>query len=216
MRLNRARQFAEYSEAMRWYLLDAYERSTIAERQAGLEWYPRAVHGCKVWAQQFGIEPATVASVIAALSPQCEWTANLRCALTLLQGEPLNPGNGALNVNIRKGMRILQDRATLPDAYFDYAPKVCAFARNLQGDSESVTIDAHAAQAALEDVTHNFNGRAGVYEVFADVYRSAAHTLGLRPCDFQAIVWHVWKREHPPAKKRAARTQWTPIGTLED
>lgn len=119
---------------------------------------------------------------------------------------------GALHANIAKARRILFDRAidTLP--YFPYGPKVASFARNIWGDSQFVTVDGHAAQAAIGDVRSTLTLRWPVYTVFAECYATVAGEIGLRPCDFQAIIWHTWKRLHPRVSKIAARKQWEAIG----
>jgi hypothetical protein len=91
---------------------------------------------------------------------------------------------------------------------------VNAFARNLQGDGSAVTVDTHATQAALNDVTVTIGLTAARYAVFADAYRAAAMHAGLRPCDFQAVVWHIWKRKYPRGLKNKLRQQWHVVGEL--
>lgn len=183
-------------------LLSVYHRSSLADRDAGLAWYPRACYGVEQWAKTLGLPRATVACVIATLSPQCRWEANLRIALEMLSGRMVSPGEGALNANIRKAYRVLADRADSVAPYFVSAPKVTAFSLNLQGYANAITVDTHAAQAALEDSTVKLRLPAARYSVFEASYRDAATLLGIRPCDFQAIIWCRWKREFSPEAKR--------------
>jgi hypothetical protein len=182
-------------------LLKLYARATDADKREGLAWYPTATNGARVWSATFDVDARTVASVIAAISPQCDWTSNLRIALELLSGQTLVTG-GALPCNVRTARRILSDRALAPDAYFKSAPKVCAFAQNLSGNGARVTIDTHAVQAAVNDPLWRKSLHAPQYQVFADVYADVARELNIRPCDFQAVIWCTWKRIHPTTSKQ--------------
>lgn len=179
-----------------------YTHATPADISEGMAWYPTAVAGCHAWADHYGLDYRTVACVIAAISPQCDWTSNLRIALELLSGQTIVTG-GALRANVQKARRILADGATDLTSYFVVGSKVNAFAHNLQGDPDAITIDNHAVQAAMNAPTTTIYLRVTAYNVFVDIYRDVADSLRLRPCDFQAIIWCVWKRRHSPAQKRA-------------
>ena len=75
-----------------------------------------------------------------------------------------------------------------------------------------VTVDTHAMQAALNDVKATYTLKWAPYAVFARCYVDAAKRLLRPPAEFQAIIWHTWKRMHPPASKRASRQQWAAMG----
>lgn len=189
-------------------ILAVYSRATAEETARGNAWYPTAARGCEVWSQAHGIDARTVASVIAALSPQCEWTMNLRHALNMLSGDnlPIAGPSQPLQANVRKARAILADRALSPDAYFIEGFKVKAFARNLQGDLQAVTVDTHAGQIALNDVSATPRlDHLSTYAPFADAYRKAARLLNMPPSAVQAVSWLVWKRLYAPGVKRAIR-----------
>lgn len=178
-----------------------YRRATPADLREGLAWYPTAVAGCVTWSRGFGVDARTIACTIAAISPQCDWTTNLRIAFELLSGQTLVSG-GALRMNVFKARQLLIDRAVSLNPYFKDGPKVRAFAANLCGDSTRVTVDAHAVQAALNDPLWRKSLHANQYAILADVYSAVARSFNLRPCDFQAIVWCTWKRRHSTANKK--------------
>ena len=193
---------------MRRNILRVLRQSTSEEVSAGVGWYPTAARGCVIWGEQYGVDARTVASVIAALSPQVEWQSNLRHALNMVANDALAIVSGAsrpLQANVRKANAILADGALLPDAYFKEAHKVCAFARNLQGDTQTVTVDAHAAQIAMNDPTYIFRFRRAQYAAVSRAYQHAARLEGLEPSELQAIVWLTWKRLYRPGHKRALR-----------
>lgn len=193
---------AAHAARYRRNLRRLYARATPADIREGLAWYPTAQAGCLTWSRAFGVDARTIACVIAAISPQCEWTSNLRIAFELLSGRTTVTG-GALRANVHKARRILADRATTIDGYFKDAPKVAPFAACLSG-VHGVVIDGHAAQAAMNVPGRTFAVRPGVmYRTFVDCYTDVARSLNLRPCDFQAIIWCAWKRRYSPARKRA-------------
>ncbi len=180
-------------------------QSTSEEVSAGIGWYATANRGCVIWGEQYNVDARTVASVIAALSPQVEWQSNLRHALNMVSGDngPVPGASHPLQANIRKARAILADNAFLPDSYFKSAPKVCAFARNLQGDTRTVTVDTHAAQIAMANPTYVFRFAPNPFKAVALAYQSAANLEGIEPCEMQAIVWLTWKRLFTPERKRS-------------
>lgn len=184
-------------------LIAVFAQATPDDISRGVAWYPAAEAGCRAWADVFALPAETVACVIAACSPQCAWDANLRVALAVLQGESVP--HGALPANVRKARKALRKRLTVLDDIMPQGPKVQNFARNLAGDADAVTVDTHAFQAALNDVTTQAIPRPGNYGIIADCYRAAARQVGLRPCDFQAVIWVVWKRLYPWTAKQQLR-----------
>lgn len=183
-------------------ILRVYARTSLAERAEGLDWYPSACRGVEAWSTTLDIPRATVACVIAALSPQCSWDANLRAALALLTGQHVPRDGGVLHVNIIKAQAILDGSLSSVLPTFKVAPKVTAFSLNLQGFGESVTVDTHAAAVALEDVMAVVRLTPQRYALFASAYVDAARMVGLRPCDLQATCWLRWRREFSPGAKR--------------
>lgn len=126
------------------------------------------------------------------------------CATNVLDERPASLGEGALPANVRKAEAILRDRAISIMPYFKSAPKVASFQQNLQGNMEYVTVDTHAAQAALNDPTVRVKLIWKAYVRFAEAYAANAAEVGISPAAYQAILWVTWKRLHPPAEKRAA------------
>lgn len=196
-------------------LLNLYHRQTSrADSESGLAWYPSARAIVGEWSRTYGLEPITIACVIAALSPQCEWSRNLIIADDILASRAVSIG-GALHANIRKARAILATRATTTINHLPYGPKVYHFACNLSGDCDAVTVDTHAIQAGLANVLSTVTLRWTPYLIFAECYRKAAHRVHLAPCDFQAVVWHTWKRLHPRVSKIVARAQWPSDDTID-
>jgi hypothetical protein len=194
-------KFVALRARMRRNLRRLYSRCTPEDKREGLAWYPTAVAGCLTWSRGFNVDARTIACTIAAISPQCDWTSNLRIAFELLSGQSVVSG-GAIRANVEKARRILADRAVSLAPYFKNGPKINAFAANLSGDASRVTVDVHAVQAALNDPLFNKPVNPAGYPVVAGVYREVAESFGVRPCDFQATIWCHWKRVHPTSRKK--------------
>lgn len=189
-------------------VLSVYHDATLAERKAGLDWYPNAHDVVLQWAGYYGRSIANVACVVAALSPQVSWERNLIIADDVLKGD--NPSiGGVLHVNLRKAEHVRDERISNLLTVFPGGPKVNSFAANLAGDySGAVTIDAHAAQAALADVLFTKDLPWAPYACIAAAYFEAARQLGIMPAHLQAIVWLAWKRMYSPETKRDIRRKW--------
>ena len=195
-------------DSMTATLKRAYERSSLLAQVAGKSWYPEARHIMREWSDEYGYSVDTCACVTAALSPQIEWTRNLIIADDILAGRVPSIG-GALPVNVVKAERLRDMRASCSDmlSIFPKGPKVNCFAANLAGDDSIVTVDGHAAQAALDDVQFSKPLGWKPYGDFAAAYVQAARDLGLSPSAFQAIIWLSWRERWPRLSKRAARRQ---------
>lgn len=97
------------------------ELATPSDVHAGRDWYPLARKIAGELADAYGQDVETVAGVIAVLSPQTEWMANVRGAEAVLRayaaGDPM-PEPGAVSTtyygNVRKAWAILQSGASFP------------------------------------------------------------------------------------------------------
>lgn len=165
-----------------------YARATESERSAGLAWYWRATDTIDTLAREFGTDRETVAGVVAILSPSCPWSRNIRGAHLVLSAHLVGDdwttckSASVYGANVRKAFTYLSgDRSVLR------GPKVTAFAANLRGDLDFVTIDIWATRAAIRADLPGRNRKA-----IDRAYRIAAKRAGISPAEFQAIIWvHV-------------------------
>ena len=199
-------------------LVKLYRLAEPADITDGFDWYPKARRIVAEWSTTYDYHTSAVACVIAAISPQCEWTRNLIIADDVLADRPVSIG-GALHVNITKARRLRDDSSLLQletgkrmVAVFPHGPKVTSFALNLAGNDSAVTMDGHAMQAALNNPRADYRLRWTPYLCFAQAYEAAAARLHVPSSTFQAVIWHVWKRLYPRMTKHAMRKQWEPIG----
>lgn len=174
------------------------DAATAEDLAAGIGWYDRARAVAESIAAETGLPARQCAGIIAALSPRCQWGANVSgaraTAIAAVNGKPMPAIAGILS-NRRKAWRIAngEDAGVVLSG-----PKVRAFFANIMGDVETVTIDMWAARAA----EGRSNEQAPVrrrYELCAESYRRAARRRGMTPRDAQAAVWTVFRRTHARA-----------------
>lgn len=165
-----------------------FDRATAADLESGARWYDEAGSLAASLAPLAGSR-AHAAVVVSHLSPRTTWARNVASAVALLEsGEDAARNLGAIGANV--------DRAVASLAYEDpfesfgpTAPKTLAFAANIAGDREAVTVDVWAARVAGIDET--LLSRVGVYDAVAHAYRLAARRVGVDPATMQATCWIV-------------------------
>jgi hypothetical protein len=190
-------------------LVAIYDAAPESTRRAGRGWYPAAYREA---AAMMPADPARAAAVIAALSPQVTWRANLRAARAILRDPYRAYGEGGgipgYAANLKKAAAIA---AGAPygrgpgDGFGGPAPKVRAFHAAICGDLDSVTLDVWAMRAAGLG-----NGRAPAgrqYAAGASAYRAAARRVGIPARDLQAIVWIQVRGYAQHAADEMARAQ---------
>ena len=162
-----------------------YAQSSTDERVDGLTWYAKGRNIVQTLADTYGLEDEAVAHVIAALSPRNKWGRNLldaRAYLEAFSSGATMPSAATFRSNQLAAWNVLTSNAPATGR------KVSAFAANLAGDDDAVTVDTWAVRAATGgrvDAVQNL----GQYREVARAYQAVARELHLAPCDLQAIVW---------------------------
>lgn len=168
-------------------ILRAWDQASETVREEGAQWYPSNGATLAGIAADNMLEVDTVTAIAAHLSPRTQWSRAIAATATLCAGviptgmlrQPVNAAIAALNSD--------DPLATLK------GPKVRAFAANLLGDHDAVTVDVWAARVALgpRDNQDKVITRAGVYNALAHCYRIAAARVGVTPATMQAATWIV-------------------------
>lgn len=172
-----------YGNLLRWW-----EAATAEEVMAGLVWYDTARREAQAIADRTGLSLDTVAGVIAALSPQNRWHNNLTDASAYCEaaaaGRP-QPKAATFRHNQNKGWRIANGenwRDVLK------GPKVRAFAANITGDHDPVTVDLWSSRAATMFALTKVGRK---YDAVAEAHRRLAAQVNLPPAHVQAVIWTV-------------------------
>ena len=164
------------------------DRATPHEYEAALSWYADAREIATTVADALGVSVDAGAGIIAALSPRCPWSRNVALSLDYAHGRDVR----TIGAHVAKCDAIVAtDRAGGdPLAQFGAtSPKTGAFARNIAGDLDAVTVDVWALRAA--GVTDRDTPTVVQYREISAAYARVARERGLSPAVAQALAWIV-------------------------
>jgi hypothetical protein len=164
-----------------------FEQATPGQIEAGANWYDDASKLVDDLSTLSGRSRETCAAVIAHLSPRTTWARNVTGA-TLLLTQDYAPH--CMPANVERGRRAIGSDNPLGTVN---GPKTRAFAANILGDTEAVTVDVWAGRVAFgpnADV-ESLLRKPGLYEAVAHCYRVAAAHDGVTPRTEQATTWIV-------------------------
>lgn len=183
------------ARVLRWFD-QASERDLID----GVRWYDDGKALCQSLASSrdgygntLGLE--RTAEIVAALSPRTQWSVNVAGATLLITHGETMPN--LLGRNVEMARAVLDGKRL---AEVTKGPKIQAFAKNLAGDTQVVTVDVHAAYAV--GVEENTLARKGCYDAVAEAYRAAAVARGIEPSEMQAVVWLGARRQKLSENRR--------------
>lgn len=174
-------------------ILAAFDQATPEQIEAGVFWYSEAMSIVMDLSEKSGKSQALCATVIAHLSPRTTWGRNVAGAYgLLLHGTAMH----CMAANVRNARRAIEaDKDLINPERTLRGPKVTAFARNILGDRDAVTIDVWAMAVIMN--TKNYNqgilSRVGVYDAAAHCYTLAAAQRNVDPATVQAVCWIVAK-----------------------
>lgn len=176
-------------------ILGYWNRATAADAVAGASWYGEdsgAVLRELVAAGAPSL--AHAAAGVSHLSPRTSWKRNVGGArLLFTEGPEAAAAMGCMAANVARAAASMVSDEPL-DTFGPDAHKTRAFARNLLGDRDAVTVDVWAARVAMglggRDAEKILK-RAGVYAAIAAAYREAAKRAGTDATTMQATTWIV-------------------------
>lgn len=187
-------------------ILATWERCTPAMIEAGATWYGDTERLVDTMSSVTGHSRVACAVTLAHLSPRTTWQRNVAAAwavLTAVQtaGAQFDAGRvaGAMGGNLTRAVYALAQQAHGDEAVLAtlHGPKTRAFALNILGDRDAVTVDVWAARVAIApewvrgeagDVERMLS-RAGVYAAISEAYRIAAARAGVDATTMQASCW---------------------------
>ena len=189
-----------------------------AQLEEGNEWYERARALVEGIALKTGIEIRRIAYTIAATSNNIQWDLQEKIMLAFVEhvlvgNEPREFLRGIMPDYAEKGARIILKG----DFSACKGPKVQAFAENILGNLDIVTLDRHALRVLLNRFTNDDETsrwvRPGPRRRKAEAsYHLAAQELNLPVAYVQAVCWVVarqnklfpGRRSHGKAQTKAA------------
>ncbi len=147
-------------------------------------WYNDAQAVALDVARNLGTHLEIGASIVAAFSPRQTWGRNVINAIEFSHGNFV-PGLANNRAMAETAKHIGFDALN--------GQKTNAFARNIAGDTNAVTIDVWMIRAAGLDASKGVNKTE--YNMLADCVRTVAKEFGLAPSVMQALIWIVARGE---------------------
>jgi hypothetical protein len=201
-----------------------YGLSTPSEVREGLTWYRDANTYCRELASRFNITLQQAAGIIAVFSPQTQWTANKRYAVSFLINPKLLLRSRVQLVKAKKILTLtsetdIYNAQTVADAAY----KTKSFFLNILNPdiATDVTVDRHAIAVCLQHPDNVYALDAsfakptkGQYDFFQQCYMKAAAQLDILPHQLQAITWLTYRRLRE-LKEHSASNHWKPFTTEE-
>lgn len=180
-------------------ILKILGEATQTEHDAGRSWYRRAHRFAAKVAALSGKQPATVAAVIARLSPQVSWADNKTAALEICAGLENRPACAQCypdNVRRAEDIAAADNVETialevLPRKGYS-RPKISAFYQNIsRPDIDGIaTVDTWAIRVWLGEIdgaAHTVTAKQSK-RIQAD-YIAAATMADMLSHELQAVVW---------------------------
>lgn len=173
-------------------IMETVTGATTAETAAGLVWYSAFGDAITSHGRAHGLDQDTSIAIFACLSPQTSIARNWSNFRAIVADRSLARVVQCAACQRRKLAAWLDGSATAGDLL--KGDKVGAFAANLAGDMERVTIDRHAVACAngFQAPTRSLTRRQ--YRQYELAYQTAAAMLDMAPAQCQAIAWVAWRR----------------------
>jgi hypothetical protein len=184
-------------------ILKIYRKANAEQIRQGLSWYSDAHNEAALLA---GLLPdksiARAAGIISAVSPGLRWEKNIEAAERIINGESLDGIGQRYKAHRDKAVRIRGGSDLNNEFIGRDRPKTRAFWQLLCNPTDPLTVcvDGHGyaiwygERVTLDNIPH-IRGR--LYNRIAGDYVVAAKSLGILPCQLQAITWitwrHIWK-----------------------
>lgn len=163
--------------------------------------YQRYHELCQQIAKKYLLRFETVVAIVAATSPNNSYKANMRSAVSIIDGFAKGLGPEDIVVS---GYGHCKERAYTYLQGVDFlgtveGPKIRNFYFNIINpfDPYPVTIDGHAVniwRGVRQNLKKVTTDRGFDYNEVADDFRFVAQKEGLLPNQLQAICWFTWKR----------------------
>lgn len=168
-------------------ILRTFDAATASDIESGARWYDEAgTLAENLGAVHFDGDTLRAAAVLSAFSPRTTWSRNVAGAAALLSSGPdAARAVGCIAANVDRAVNVIAHGLD----GIGNGPKTKAFALNIAGDREAVTVDVWACRVA--DLDETLLSRVGAYDAIAHAYRLAARRRGVDPATMQATTWIV-------------------------
>ena len=179
--------------------------ATQDEFETGLNWYSSARGLMDRLSVKSGRSTQVITGILAALSPETKWTANVKDTVALLKDD--NAVVTTYDNNRDKAIAIKSGRLNAHSHYSQYWRKTGAFYSNiLEPDVDyRVTIDRHSARIAhgyylTGDESIRYCNTKPKYTKTEFAFRIVAGENNILVHQLQAITWLTYRRKIVPIR----------------
>lgn len=172
-----------------------FRTATPEQVIAGSAWYAEAHGIASGWAERYGVSVEVAAGIIAALSPNNSWAANVKIAERFIAAGGLTAGY--FKQGLAKAARILAGEDPLVVLGGN---KITNFYLSIISEGrEGVCVDRHAySLAANKRMTEGVHLTPKQYAEVADAYTRAAAILrreghAVTVAQVQSVTWTLWR-----------------------
>lgn len=191
-------EWAAQEDVMVQRFMDIIARNDVGDTPN--QWYQDWRTVVVLCGSQYGLTEAQSCCLFSCLSPRKNITRNWHMFVQCCK-HGADSCKEATPATREKAYRIMHD-AKNPLRYFSSrAPKTRAFAQNLMGDMQPVTVDSIMAQLATGEPTRS-DVPLPLYKVIESAVQRVANMLGWQPAETQALLWTLARREKPTKKGR--------------
>ena len=179
-------------------LLAVLSRVDIIDRQAGMTAAEKYRETMQKLADHYEFTLQQTTAAFVALSPNNDYSKNLRSLVTLMMGMRGSRDVNDLTVSTYNACKV-RAWEFLKGADFlqvTKGKKTRAFYLNILGDPEPVCVDGHMVSAwhGNPQTMVTVARRGFKYDAVAKDIREAARIHKVLPCQAQGMLWFTWKR----------------------
>jgi hypothetical protein len=156
------------------------DSATVAHESMARTWYDEAHDIALNMSNLCGLSIEKCASILAAFSPRERWASNVKYANMFINGG--TPPTLTNNINMAYAAMSLGFDAL-------NGRKTNAFARNIAGDKDAVTIDVWMIRAAGMDANKGVNDTE--YKLLSEIVKELAADRAMYPATAQALIWII-------------------------
>lgn len=170
-----------------------HAQCTVNDLINGKDWYQRANLFCLLLSDQYGISEMKVAGVIAALSPQKEWTHNKALAEEFIRTKGRVSRHTSMQSSKARRILSLAKDSKDVEVYLG-GLKTINFFNNIYNPNsrDHVTIDRHHIYLSVGRDAQACTPKQ--YEFLKQNTIRFANELDMIPSELQSILWVCWKR----------------------
>jgi len=190
--MNSLKELLPYKEIIKDNILEIYNQATLQEHSEGRGWYSSALSFCEEVSKDVKLPIMNIAGLVAAISPQTEWSINKEWTKLYFKGNYKQ--NGVQNEKCHK---IKKAKSFSEIMGILHGPKTKNFFGSIlyPEDKHFVVIDSHMLKVLSGlyiDTCTPYQ-----YNKLKTIFKEVSTELNTTPASLQSVCWLTYKRVKP-------------------